>query len=86
MNELYRYLTLAVTPEWRRLPEDERRAHKAELVRAAQGEVAVNAYSLVGTRADADLLLWCVADDLEAIRRFEARLASTQLWSYATRP
>lgn len=87
MNELYRYLTLAVTPEWRQLDEGERAAQKREFVRAAQLDgVIVHSYSLVGTRADADLLLWCVAEELELLRELEARLAATALWSYATRP
>ena len=87
MNELYRYLTLAVSPEWRRLDERERASQKAEFVEAAsQAAALVNAYSLVGTRADADLLLWCVGDDLEALQGLEQRLASTALWSYSTRP
>ena len=87
MNELYRYLTLAVTPEWRRLPRGEREAHKRELVEATRIESArVHAFSLAGTRADADLLLWVVAEDLERIRSLELRLASTALWTYATRP
>ena len=87
MNELYRYLTLAVSPEWRRLEERERASQKAEFVDAASRATArVHAYSLVGTRADADLLLWCVGDDLDALRGLEQRLASTALWSYSTRP
>jgi chlorite dismutase len=87
MNELYRYLTLAVTPEWRRLPEGERAAQKRDLLEAASLDgIRVHAYSLVGTRADADLLLWAVADDLERIRALETRLAATRLWGYATRP
>lgn len=87
MNELYRYLTLAVTPEWRRLDPMERDAQKAEFARAAElGAVRVHAYSLVGTRADADLLLWAVADDLDALRELEARLAGTRLWANSTRP
>ncbi|HYK98177.1 MAG TPA: chlorite dismutase family protein [Candidatus Acidoferrales bacterium] len=87
MNELYRYLTLAVTPEWRRLDERERAAQKREFAGAATREgVNVHAYSLVGTRADADLLLWCVAEELELLRELEARLAATSLWTYATRP
>lgn len=87
MNQLFRYLTLAVTPEWRRLDENERSEQKREFARAARdGSVKVHSYSLVGTRADADLLLWCVADDLEPIRELESRLAGTRLWSYATRP
>jgi chlorite dismutase len=87
VNELYRYLTLAVSPEWRRLDERGRAAQKREFAAAAGGVAAVvHAYSLVGTRADADLLLWCVAEDLDALRELEQRLASTSLWSYSTRP
>ena len=87
MNELYRYLTIAVTPEWRRLDASERDAQKRELARAADDPaVRVHAYSLVGTRVDADLLLWCVADELDGLRGLEQRLASTRLWSYSTRP
>ncbi len=87
MNELYRYLTLAVTPEWRRLDERERAAQKAEFVRAAaHAAVRVHSYSLVGTRADADLLLWCVGDDLDVLRDLEQRLAATALWAYSKRP
>jgi chlorite dismutase len=87
VNELYRFLTLAVTPEWRRLADEERALQKRELLRATTEDgVRVHAYSLVGTRADADLLLWCVADQLEPFQRLEARLAGTRLWAYATRP
>jgi len=87
MNELYRYLTLAVTPEWRRLPDHERASQKDELARAAEHPaVRVHAYSLVGTRGDADLLLWCVADDLADLRELELRLAATRLWTFSTRP
>ena len=87
MNELYRYLTLAVTPEWRRLPDEERRAHKRELAATAESSDArVYAYSLVGTRTDADLLLWAVAEDLERLRAFEVALAGTALWRHSTRP
>lgn len=87
MNELYRYLTLALPSEWRRLSPGERGAHKrafAEAVRASG--VAAHAYSLVGTRADADLLLWLVADDLERIEIAESRLAATELWAWSRRP
>jgi chlorite dismutase len=87
MNELYRYLTLSVTPEWRRLPEGERASHKDELARAAEHPaVRVHAYSLVGTRADADLMLWCVAEELADLRDLETRLAGTRFWTHSTRP
>ena len=88
MNELYRYLTLSVSSEWRRLPAGERSAHKRELAAAAASDerIRVHAYSLIGTRGDADLLLWAVGADLEELRAFERRLAATALWSWSTRP
>jgi len=88
MNELYRYLTLSVSPEWRRLSSRERNEHKRELAAAAASleGVRVHAYSLVGTRGDADLLLWAVGQDLEQLRAFERRLAGTALWTWSTRP
>jgi chlorite dismutase len=87
MNELYRYLTISVAPEWRRLDRAERDAQKRELAEAAAGDgIRVHAYSLVGTRADADVLLWIVADDLEGIRELEMRFAATRLWAYSMRP
>jgi chlorite dismutase len=87
VNELYRYLTIALPGEWRRLSEARRAAQKQEFadVVGACG-VRAHAYSLVGTRADADLLLWLVADELEAIQRAESRLAATELWAWALRP
>jgi chlorite dismutase len=87
VNELFRYLTLAVTPEWRRLPPSDRAEQKRELVQALEGgDVRVHAYSLVGTRVDADVMLWLVGEDLERIRAAESRLASTRMWTYSTRP
>ena len=88
MNEVYRYLTLALPSEWRRLPVRERDEQRAELAAAAASvtEARIHAYSLVGTRADADVMLWLVADDLEGIRAAEGRLAATRLWAWSTRP
>jgi chlorite dismutase len=87
VTELYRYLTLAVGPEWRRLPVTERADQKRELVEAVRSSGArVHAFSLVGRRADADLLLWIVGQDLERLRALEMRLAATRLWTYSTRP
>ena len=87
MNELFRYLTVAVSPEWRRRGESEREADKREFVQALEScGVTAHAYSLVGTRSDADLLLWLVADDAAELRLAESRLAATTLWAWSTRP
>ncbi len=87
MNELYRILTFKLGPEWYRLPRAQRDAQRREFAEALRASgVPAHAYSLVGTRADADLLLWAIGDELEDLVRFEAHLRGTGLWAYSTRP
>lgn len=87
MNELFRYLTLSVSAEWRRRDDAERDGDKRQFADAVGScGVAAHAYSLVGTRSDADLLLWLVADDAAELRAAESRLAATALWAWSTRP
>ena len=87
MNELYRFLTFQLSPEWYRLTPDERATQKREFAAALRdGEARTHAYSLVGTRTDADLLLWMVGEELEDLCRTEARLRATALWAWSTRP
>jgi len=70
LNELYRFLTLLLSPEWYRLGPEERAEQKHEFAQALRAaEARTHAYSLVGTRTDADLLLWLVGDDLEDLVR-----------------
>ena len=42
MNELYRYLTLAVSNEWRRLDESQREEDKAEFASAVGTQCSVS--------------------------------------------
>jgi chlorite dismutase len=87
MNELFRFLVIAVSPDWRRRTSAERDTDKREFASALEScGVAAHAYSLVGTRADAELLLWLVADDATALRSAETRLAATSLWAWSGRP
>jgi chlorite dismutase len=55
-----KYTFLKVDPAWRRLDEAERAQHKREFMAACEdfaGERLLRAFSLVGTRGDADLML-----------------------------
>ena len=60
-REFVRFTVLKLDPAWRRLPHEEREKHKDEF-EALVGEwgrsMMIYAYSLVGTRGDADFLLW----------------------------
>ena len=87
MNELYRFLTFQLAPEWYRLAAEDRAVAKREFAAAVSaGPARTHAYSLVGTRADADLLLWLVADELDELVRAETHLRGTALWAHSTRP
>jgi chlorite dismutase len=80
-----------VDPAWRRLPEAERRAGKAEfaeVIESAQaaGTVIVLPYSLIGIRPEADFFLWRVSYQLEDFEDMSARLMNTGLGKYLTTP
>src|SRR5688572_31620447 len=72
-RQFVKYTFLAVDPAWRRLPDDERTAHKHEFLAACQdfaSERLLRAFSTVGTRGDCDLLLLSQATSLERIHEF----------------
>jgi chlorite dismutase len=84
-----KYTFLKIDPAWRRL-EDERRAQdKREFIAAcedfADGHL-LRAFSLVGTRGDADLMLLSQAQNLDRIHEFHVVLAQSGLMSWMTSP
>jgi chlorite dismutase len=77
-----KYTFLKLDPAWRRLEEDERARHKREFLAACEdfaAERLLRAFSLVGTRGDADLLLLTQATNLERIHEFHVVLAQSGL-------
>ncbi|MCK6591843.1 MAG: chlorite dismutase family protein, partial [Polyangiaceae bacterium] len=72
---------------WRRLPKEERDRHKAELAEvykrwASGGKVICRSYSTVGIRADAELMLWRISYELDAIQDMTAEMLKTGLGAY----
>jgi chlorite dismutase len=71
-------------------PEERRRLAEAFVAAAAEGASRhlglVRPYSLLGTRADADLLLWQAAPTPEGLQGFAAALRATELAPYLERP
>ena len=86
-REFVRFSVFKVDPAWRRLPRDERERQKDEF-EALIGEqgrtMMVYSYSLVGTRGDADLLLWQATRSLEQLHAFAADLNRTALGGWLT--
>jgi chlorite dismutase len=65
---------------------DERRRLAGEFEAAADAGAddlgLLRSYSLVGLRADADVLLWQAAETPEQLQRFAGALRATALWEY----
>jgi chlorite dismutase len=81
-REYVRFAVFKLDPAWRRLPQAERAAHKhelEELVGSWGRKMMIYSYSLVGTRGDADLLLWQASRSLEQLHEFAAALNRTGL-------
>jgi chlorite dismutase len=78
-----------IDPAWRRLSASERARHKHEFASACENfadDRFLRAYSLVGTRGDADLLLWIASPGLPDIHDFHVVLAQSGLMAWADTP
>jgi chlorite dismutase len=74
-----------VDPTWRRLPQREREAGKKEfkaVIEEYSPEMLILPYTLVGIRADADLMLWRITYDLDLLQRMATKLLTTGLGAY----
>ena len=88
-RDFVKYSFFKVDPAWRLLPEKERQGSKAqfaEVLNEFSDRVSMSSYSMVGTRGDADFLLWKVSEELEAINELMARVNHTDLAPYLTMP
>src|SRR3954454_3179172 len=84
-----KYTFLKVDPAWRRLDPDERAQHKREFMAACEdfaSDRLLRAFSLVGTRGDADMLLLAQATNLERIHELHVVLAQSGLMRWCQTP
>lgn len=66
-------LALGLDPSFRRLPDEERRAHAREFEAALEAVgVTSFAYSMVGLQAGSDLLFWRIADGIDELEQAAA--------------
>ena len=78
---------LRLDPAWRREPADRRRADIAAFTAAAdgaEGRLMQHAYSTIGLRAEGDLLLWRMAESIEAIEESAAELLASGIGRWMT--
>ncbi len=84
-----KYTFLHVDPAWRRLPDEEREEHKREFIAACEDfgeDHLLRAFSLVGTRGDADMMVLSQAENLERIHEFHVVLQQSGLMKWSTIP
>jgi chlorite dismutase len=84
-----KFTFFAIDPAWRRRDDDQRAADKREFLAACEDfavDRSLRAYSTIGTRGDADLLLLSQSPVLEDIHTFHVVLGQSGLAKWATVP
>ena len=81
-RDFVKYTFFGLDPLWRRGSFETRRAGRQELAallgRPTPG-LALRTYSLVGTKAATDSLVWAIGERLEPIQELHARIAGTSM-------
>ena len=89
VRHFVKYTFLKVDPAWRRADDETRAQDKREFIAAcedfAEGHL-LRAFSLVGMRGDADLMLLSQAQNLERIHEFHVVLAQSGLMKWCSVP
>ena len=80
-----------VMPEWRRLPVEEKAAHKAAFAAVLKkwnkpGEFLSITYSTIGTRGDVDMCVWSIGYAVDELNKMRSELMCSPLGGYLTTP
>ncbi|MHB8492015.1 MAG: chlorite dismutase family protein, partial [Solirubrobacteraceae bacterium] len=88
-SRFVKYTFLAVDPAWRRLASEQREQDKRELIAACEDfaeDHLLQSFSLVGMRADAELMLVSEAENLQRIHELHVVMAQSGLMKWARQP
>ena len=90
-RQVVRFAFYRVHPSWRERSATERAADREEvagLVReiGSRPGVLVRPYTLVGTRGDADFMLWLVSERIDDLHEFSARLNRARIAPFLDSP
>jgi chlorite dismutase len=90
VRQYIRYLFYKARASWQRSPAEERAAARSELLTAlepfAERLPVLRAYSTLGTRADADFLLWTVTERLEDFQELQAAVLRSPMGAHLDTP
>ena len=84
-REYVRFAMYKLDPAWRLLPTDERERHKEEfeeIIGRRGKEMMIYSFSLVGTRGDADFILWQASRELVQLHDLASEINHTALGGY----
>src|SRR5215475_1811440 len=84
-RQYLRFAFYKIDPLWRRLTAQEQADQKRELLETIEGfnrRMLLRPYSLMGTRADAELLLWQIAETPQPFQELATAIARTAMGSY----
>lgn len=84
-RQYVRFAFYKLDPLWRRLPADKQAAHKRELCDTIEGfnkRMLLRPYSLMGTRADAEILLWQIAETPMHFQELATAIMRTGMGAY----
>jgi chlorite dismutase len=90
-RQFLQYAFYKVDPAFRRLPPGEKDAARAEFAALIDAwsnrpEVIIRTYSLVGMRADSDLMIWRISNDLSCFQQMQAEINRSGLGAYLSQP
>jgi chlorite dismutase len=90
VRQYIRYLFYKASPNWRQLPPGQRENARSELLGAlepfAERLPVLRAYSTLGTRADADFVLWMVSERLEDFQELQAAVLRSAMGQHLDTP
>ena len=80
-----------VMPAWRRLPAEEKEAHRQAFVEVLNrwnkpGEFLSLTYSTIGTRGDVDMCIWSIGYGVDELNQMRSELLRTPLGGYLDSP
>jgi chlorite dismutase len=89
-RQYIRYLFYKARPSWQALPPTERATGRTDLLAAlepfAERLPVLRAYSTLGTRADADFVLWMVTERLEDFQELQAAVLLSGMGAHLETP
>lgn len=90
VRQYIRYLFYKARPSWRQLADDARASAREELLTVldefAERLPVLRAYSTLGTRADADFLLWMVTERLEDFQELNSAVLRSTMGAHLDTP